>query len=215
MQYKLTSDDPDVGEPVVLSGVLSSETVEDTAENSDDQGDDKRKDTVLRLVNTTVALSTPLDESVGTGTKEGKSDDGNNDLTNVNVTGLVLLPVVWRSGDDVTISRTDGDVGTKSQTVEAKSPQNIGETKKSEHLLEKTLVLMDECAQKGYAYLVDIEDVLHIGFANNEAQVRAESARLVADKVKLGLNSAESDRRRGLLDGLLDIKVVLGGFLVR
>jgi hypothetical protein len=153
MQYKLTSNDPDVGEPVVLSGVLSSETVEDTAENSDDQGDDKRKNTVLRLVNTTVALSTPLDESVGTGTKEGKSDDGNNDLTNVDVTGLVLLPVVWRSGDDVTISRTDGDVGTKSQTVKAKSPQNIGETKKSKHLLEKTLVLMDEYAQKGYAYL--------------------------------------------------------------
>jgi hypothetical protein len=131
---------------VVLSGVLSSETVKDTAEDSDDQGDDERKDTVLRLVNSTVALGTPLDKSVGTRAKKGKSDDGNNDLTNVDITGLVLLPVVWRSGDNVTISRANSDVGTKSQTIKAKSPEDIGETKKSEHLLEEMSVLMDEYA---------------------------------------------------------------------
>jgi hypothetical protein len=129
---------------VVFGGVLSSETVKDTAENSDNQGDDERKDTVLRLVDTTVALGTPLDKSVGTRAEEGKSDDGNNDLTNVDVTGLILLPVVWRSGDDVTISRANSDVSTKSQTVEAKSPEDIGETKKSEHLLEEMSVLMEK-----------------------------------------------------------------------
>jgi hypothetical protein len=136
----LTSNDPDVSEPVVVSGVLSSETVKNTAEDSDDQGDDKRKDTVLRLVDTTVALSTPLDKSVGTGAEERKSDDGDNDLTNVDVTGLVLLPVVWGSGDDVTISRADSDVGTEGQTVEAESPEDIGEGDQTEHLLEKTSV---------------------------------------------------------------------------
>jgi hypothetical protein len=139
-----TSNNPDVCEPVVVSGVLSSETVKDTAENSDDQGDDKRKDTVLRLVNTTVALSTPLDKSVGTGAKEGKSDDGNNDLTNVDVTGLVLRPVVWRSGDNVTISRADGDVGTEGQTVEAQSPEDIGEGDQTKHLLQKKSVSIRE-----------------------------------------------------------------------
>jgi hypothetical protein len=68
---------------------------------------------------------------------------------------------------------------------------------------------------KSRAYLVDIENMLHVGLANDDAEVRAESAGLVTNKVKLGLDGAESDRRRGLLDGLLDIKVVLGGFLVR
>jgi hypothetical protein len=182
---------------MVVSGVLSSETVKDTAENSDNQGDDERKDTVLRLVNTTVALSTPLDKSVGTGAKEGKSDDGDNDLTNVDITGLVLLPVVWRSGDDVTISRTDGDVGTEGQTVEAESPENIREGNETEHLL------------------VHIDNSLHVGLANPQAEIRAESARGVTDKVELRLDGAEGDRGRGLLDSLLDIEVVLSSLLVR
>jgi hypothetical protein len=125
---------------MVVSGVLSSETVENTAEDSDDQGDDEGKDTVLRLVDTTVALSTPLDKSIGTGAEERKSDDGNNNLTNVDVTGLILLPVVWRSGDDVTISRADGDVGTEGQTVEAESPEDVREGDQTKHLLEKTSV---------------------------------------------------------------------------
>ena len=192
----VSGNDPDVGEPVVVGRVGSSKTVKHTAEDSDKQGDDEREDTVLRLVDTTVALSAPLDKSVGAGTEKGKSDDGNDDLTNVDVTGLVLLPVVWGSSDNVAISRADGDVGTKSQTVEAKSPENIGEKKKAKHLL------------------VHVENLLHVGLANPQTQVRAESARGVADKVQLGSDGAKSDRGRGLLDSLLDVEVVLGSLLV-
>jgi hypothetical protein len=68
---------------------------------------------------------------------------------------------------------------------------------------------------KSRAYLVDIENMLHVGLANDDAKVRAESTGLVTNKVKLGLDGAESDRRGGLLDGLLDIEVVLGSLLVR
>ena len=68
--------------------------------------------------------------------EDGKSDDGNDNLSDVDVAGAVLRPVVWRSGNNVSVCRTDGDVGTESQTVEAKSPEDVGKEKQTEHLLE-------------------------------------------------------------------------------
>lgn len=131
----LTCNDPDVDEPVVVSGVRGSDTVQDTTEDSNDHREDQGKNTVFRLVDTTIALSTPLDQSVGTVSEKGQSDDGGDDLTTVGVTGTVLSPVVRGSSNNATISRTDGDISTKREAVQAKSPKNIREEKHAEHLL--------------------------------------------------------------------------------
>jgi hypothetical protein len=64
------------------------------------------------------------------------------------------------------------------------------------------------------SYLVNIENSLHIRLANPKSQVRTESARGVASKVKLRSGGAECDGRRSLVDSLLNVEAVLGGFLV-
>ena len=49
---------------MVVGWVLSGKTVEHTTEHSNDQRENERKDTVLRLVDASVALGTPFDKSV-------------------------------------------------------------------------------------------------------------------------------------------------------
>ena len=131
----LTGNDPDVDEPVVMSRVLSSEAVKNTTEHANDQGDDQGKNTIFRLVDATITLSTPLDKSVGTVSEKRESDDGSDDLATVGVTGAVLSPVVGSSSNNATISRADGDVGTQCQTVQAQSPEDVREEQQAEHLL--------------------------------------------------------------------------------
>ena len=51
-------------EPVIMRWLLCSESVEYAREDSDYQGEGKRNDAVFGLVNTAIALSLPLDDSV-------------------------------------------------------------------------------------------------------------------------------------------------------
>lgn len=163
----LTCDDPDVDEPVVVSGVLSGNAVQHTTEHSYNEREDQGENTVFRLVDATVALSTPLDKSVGTVSEKRKSDDGSNDLTTVGVTSTILRPVVRSGSNNATVSRADGDIGTECEAVQAESPEDIREKDQAEHLLAVDVRVV-KSEQDYYAYLVDFCDSTHVRLSNPE-----------------------------------------------
>lgn len=190
----LTCNDPDVNEPMVMGGVLSSNAVQHTTEHTNDQREDQGEDTVLRLVNATVALSAPLDKSVGTVSEERESDDGSDDLTTIGVASTVLSPIVRSSSNNATISRADGDIGTQCQAVQAESPEDIGEEEQAEHLLAVAVSgLKNE--RDCHSYLVDFCDSTQVRLSNPETQIRTESTGVVTNEVELGSDGAQNNRR--------------------